>query len=286
MQLNSKIPGNEFLLHLDTQTIFTDVIATIASTTAKMTPSTLERFIFDRHGLNKKQIKTVIRELVDSGELTYTYKFGSTFLERSFTKPVRISRHVVFTPPDHFYRPRPKDVVVQIKPGASFGSGGHPSTRLATKGIDFVLLGDRPIEKSQDNMVLDIGTGSGALILSAVICGMDGGLGIDIDACARVEAATNVKINGLEDRILISGQSLETINQRFKMVLANLRYPSLKRFYPLLAEIADNKSTLVLSGMKKGEVADLLAVYTKTHFKCLWTDNELGWAGVVLQKLK
>jgi len=286
MQLNLKIPGNDFLRQTDVQTIFTDVIATIASSTAKMTPSILEKLIFERYGLNKKQSKTVIKDLVISGELTYIYEFGSTFLERSFTKPVRISRHVVLTPPDHSYQSKPKDVVVQIKPGASFGIGRHPSTRLAIKAIEFMLLDDQAVEKKQDCTVLDIGTGSGVLILTAVLGGMDEGLGIDIDSCARVEAAVNVKINGLEDRIMISGQSLETIDQRFTMVLANLRYPSLKRLYARLIEVTANRGTLILSGIKKGEVDKLLKVYTKLHFKYLWSVHELGWAGVVLQKIE
>ena len=115
----------------DTQTIFTDVIATIVSSPTKITPSALEKLIFEKYGLNRKQSKTVIRDLVFSGELTYTYEFGSTFLERSFTKPVRISRYVLLTPPGYPYRPKPKDVLVQIKPGAAFGIGRHPSTRLA-----------------------------------------------------------------------------------------------------------------------------------------------------------
>jgi len=284
MQLNSKIPGNNFLRQTDIQTIFTDVIATIASSPAKITPSVLEKLRFERYGLNKKQIKAVIRDLVFSGALTYTYEFGSTFLERSFSKPVRISRHVVLTPPGRPYRPKPKDVVVQLQPGASFGIGRHPSTRLAIKGIEFVLLGDQALDKGKDSTVLDIGTGSGVLILTAVLGGMGGGLGIDIDSCARVEAAANVTINGLEDRIMISEQPLETIDQRFTMVLANLRYPSLKRLLARLTEITDKRGTLILSGLKNGEASDLLAVYTKTCFKCLWTVSELGWAGVVLQK--
>ena len=270
----------------DAQTIFTDVIATIVSSPTKITPSTLEKLISEKYGFNKKQIKTVIKDLVFCGELTYTYEFGSTFLERSFTKPVRISRHVVLIPPDHSYRSESKDVVVQIKPGASFGIGRHPSTRLAIKAIEFVLLGDQAIENRQDGTVLDIGTGSGVLILTAVLCGMEEGLGIDIDSCARVEAAANVKINGLEDRIMISGQSLETIDQRFTMVLANLRYPSLKRLYARLTEVTANRGTLILSGIKKGEVGDLLEVYAKPHFKYLWSVHELGWAGVVLKKIE
>ena len=286
MQLNLEIPGSEFLRKTDIQSIYTDVIATIASSAAKITPPVLEKLLLDRYGLNKKQIKTVIRDLVFSGELTYTYEFGCTFLERSLNKPVRISRHVVLIPPDHSYRSKPNDVVVQITPGASFGAGNHPTTRLAIKAIEFVLLGDPAIEKKQEGTVLDIGTGSGVLILTAVLGGMDGGLGIDIDPCARVEAAVNFKNNGLEDRITISGQTLDTIDQRYTMVLANLRYPSIKRLYARLTEVTEKNGTLILSGVKNSEVADLLKVYTKTHFKCLWTVNELGWAGVVLQKIE
>ena len=268
----------------DIHTIFTDVIATIESSPTKITPRVLEKLIFERYGLNKKQIKTVIRTLVVSGELSYTYEFGSTFLERSFTRAVRISRYVVIKPPGYPYRSKPKEVLVQIKPGASFGIGNHPSTRLAIKGIEFVLLGDLALDRREDSSVLDIGTGSGVLILTAVLGGMDGGVGIDIDSCARVEATANVKINGLEDRIRISGQSLETINQRFSMVLANLRYPSLIKLSARLTEVTDKSGTLILSGIRNGEVADLLKVYTKTCFECLLTVHELGWAGVVLQK--
>ena len=72
-----------------------DVIAVIASSPTKISPSALEKQISARHGLSKKQIKTVIRDLVSTGEVTYTYDYGSSFLERSFSKPVRISKHIV-----------------------------------------------------------------------------------------------------------------------------------------------------------------------------------------------
>jgi ribosomal protein L11 methyltransferase len=285
MQLNLEIPGSEFLRKTDLQSIYTDVMATIASSAAKITPPVLEKLLVDRYGLNKKQIKTIIRDLVFSGELTYIYEFGCTFLERSLSKPVRISRHVVLIPPGHSYRSKPNDVVVQITPGASFGAGNHPTTRLAIKAIEYALLGDPAILKKQEGSVLDIGTGSGILILTAVLGGMDGGLGIDIDPCARVEAAVNVKNNGLEDRITISEQTLDTIDHRYAMALANLRFPSLERLYPRLAEVTAEGGTLILSGIKTDEVDDLLGVYAKSLFKYLWSADELGWAGVVLQKM-
>ena len=110
-----------------------------------------------------------------------------------------------------------------------------------SKALNLCFWAIRPLIKQTDSTVLDIGTGSGVLILTAVLGGMDGGMGIDIDSCARVEAAANVKINGLEDRIMISGQALETIDQRFSMVLANLRYPSLKKLFARLTEITDKR---------------------------------------------
>ena len=268
----------------DFQSIFSDVIAIIASSTTKITPSVLKKLLVERYGLNKQQIKAVIRKLVSSGELTYIYEFGHTFLEPSFAKPVRISKHVVLTPPDLVFRPGPKDIVVKIKPGVSFGNGSHPSTRLAIKAIEFVLLSNLAIKPQKKTTVLDIGTGSGVLILTAVIGGVDGGLGIDIDSCARMEATVNAKINGLENRIQISGQSLAAIDQRFTLVLANLRYPSLKNLLIRLTDITENAGVLILSGIKQREMADLLETYTKTNFKTLWTADELGWVGVVLQK--
>jgi ribosomal protein L11 methyltransferase len=286
MQLNFKIPGSEFLRKTDIQSIYTDVIETIASSAAKITPPVLEKLLFERYGLKKKQIKTIIKDLVFSGELTYTYEFGCTFLERSLNKAVRISRYVVLIPPDHSFRSNPNDVVVKLTPGASFGAGNHPTTRLAIKAIEFVLLGVPAIKKKQEGTVLDIGTGSGVLIVTAVLGGMGGGLGIDIDPCARVEAAVNVRNNGLEDRITISGQTLDTIDQQYMMVLANLRTPSLKRIYGRLIEVTAGRGTLILSGIKNDEVEDLSGVFTKSRFKYLWSDHELGWAGVVLQKIQ
>ena len=163
----------------------------------------------DTFGINKKQTKSVIRELVAGGELAYTYEYGCTFLERSFAKPVRISKHIVLQPPGHHHPANPKDVVVKIKPGASFGAGNHPTTRLAIQGIEFVLLGDQALDKTNNTSVLDIGTGSGVLLITAILCGMQTGLGIDIDACARVEAAENVRINGLDDRVAFPGNLLQ-----------------------------------------------------------------------------
>ena len=68
------------------------------------------------------------------------------------------------------------------------------------------------------------------------------------------------------------------------MVTANLRAASLKQLCVRLATMIDEKGILILSGIKDDELDGLLALYTTMEFKRIWTANELGWVGIVLQK--
>jgi len=269
----------------DTQKIRNDVIAAITSALTKQTPSALEKFLSEKYRLGKKEIKSVIKGLVDAGELTYTYEFGSTFLEPSFGKPVRISKHVVLKPPERHFQPESGDVVIQIKPGAAFGDGRHPTTRLAIKGIEYVLKEFKLDTPEYQSTVLDIGTGTGILVLTAVQLGIHKGVGVDIDPAARSEAKENVLLNRLEDRIDISDQYLETIDSSFSLVTANLRYPSLKKICSCLRKITKPKGCIAFSGIRSHELPDLVISYARKNFEVLWKDEEMDWMGVVLTRI-
>ncbi len=254
----------------------------VADSTVRVTPPALEKTLIETHGLTRKQVKAVTRDLVSDGELIYTYEFGSSFLEPSFNKPVRVSTHVVLKPPGHHFQPQSEDVVIQIKPGAAFGDGRHPTSRLAIRGIEHALKDFKPGRPENQTSVLDIGTGSGVLVIAAVRMGIHKGLGIDIDPSARSEAKENVLINRLGDQIEISDQSLETIDGRFDLVTANLRYPTLKKICPFLRKITHPNGFIVFSGIRRHELPGLIKAYARENFKVLWKDVELDWAGMVL----
>ena len=262
-----------------------NVLDIVAASSSRLTPPALEKALSESTHLQKKEIRNLIKDLVDRGDLTYTYEFGTTFLERSFNKPIRISNSVVIKPPEHHYRPESGVVVLKIKPGASFGDGRHPTTRLAVRGIEYLL---RQFESEleytkQQHSVLDIGTGSGILVLAAVTLGIHRGLGIDIDPCARAEARENVALNDLSTRIKISDQYLETINDSFFMVTANLRLPTLKKISPVLRKIISANGYMVLSGVRSHEAIDLIDKYATKGFEEIWMENEHDWAGIVLR---
>jgi len=285
MQSPIKRKNNIDAALMDVEGIRNAILEKVAASPARLTPQYLEKTIIETYGLDKPRAKAVLKDLVAQGQLEYTYEFGSTYLVRSFNKPVRVSAHVVVRPPGHRYQPAPDDVVIQIKPGAAFGGGRHPTTRLSVKAIEYVLKIASPDRLSQRCFVLDIGTGSGILAIAAVCLGIQKGLGIDIDPCAISEAGENIALNNLENRIVISDRKIDSIDQVFIMVIANLRYPSLKNFYPQISQLTERGGWVVLSGFRPHERADLMDLYTARYFKSIWTADENHWAATVLEKI-
>jgi len=270
---------------MDIHQIRKAIIEHVAASAFKITPRHLEKTITDTYSLDKSRTKALLKDLVAQGELEYAYEFGSTYLVPSFNKPVRISAHVVIMPPGHQYSQAPDDVIIQIKPGAAFGGGRHPTTRLSVKGIEFLLKEVRPDWLNKDCSVLDIGTGSGILAMVAVCLGIKKGIGIDIDPCAVAEAGENVALNDYQHRLTMSGTKIDAINPSFSMVIANLRYPSLKKLYPQVIRLTDPDGWAVLSGFRPHEKQDLLDFYTARYFECIWAADQVGWSAAVLKRI-
>ncbi|MCK7512471.1 MAG: 50S ribosomal protein L11 methyltransferase [Desulfobacterales bacterium] len=70
----------------------------------------------------------------------------------------------------------PEDVVIRIMPGASFGAGRHPTTRLALRGIEFALArcGEPLIGPAA--ACSTSAPAAGVLAMAAVLLGIEGGV--------------------------------------------------------------------------------------------------------------
>ena len=93
-------------------------------------------------------------------------------------------------------------------------------------------------------------------------------------------------LNDLAHRIKISDQYLETIDESFFLVTANLRLPTLKKISPCLRRIITSSGFLVFSGVRCHESDDLIDKYSQKGFEKLWVENEHDWAGVVLRHVE
>jgi ribosomal protein L11 methyltransferase len=268
----------------DIQNIRQKVFETVSASNEKLTYGELEKRLSQKFAVHKKALKTAISDLVADRQLIYTYNLGCSFLEKSFNKPTRISKRVVLKPSGMSYTPESDDVVIDIAQGASFGSGEHPTTRLAVGGIEAALSGKNNFVKTDHIRALDIGTGSGILAIAAVSLGVKKALAIDIDPCSRSEAKKNIRLNNMHHRIQVLDRDIEQINEKFFLITANLRYPTLVRLCSHISKITEQPGMVVVSGIKTHEVTDILDTYTRKGFSCTWKAVEKEWVGMVFVK--
>lgn len=125
--------------------------------------------------------------------------------------------------------------VLNIEPGAAFGTGTHDTTRLCLETLDKVV--------KKGDTVLDIGCGSGILAISSLLLGAGEAFGVDIDELAVKTAKANGKMNGFDEPELrfVCGDLADKVTKQYDIVVANI-----------VADIIILFSTQVRAFMKKG----------------------------------
>jgi ribosomal protein L11 methyltransferase len=129
---------------------------------------------------------------VGSGKITISETQDVDWVNnwKQFFKPFRIDDTIVIKPTwETLSDQKDNDLVIEIDPGTSFGTGAHETTKLCIIGLKKFL--------KPDSMVLDAGTGSGILAIIAKKLGAKEVLGIDIDPHATDSAIENAKVNHL-----------------------------------------------------------------------------------------
>jgi ribosomal protein L11 methyltransferase len=276
---------SHFLTNQCIQRIESHIVDRIRSAGHRWTRPELVRYLVRQQGLNPRLAKSAIENLLIKNEIAYSYQFGSSFLEVSFNRPVRISKTLVVKPPECSCPEVFDQVVIDMMPGAAFGSGQHPTTQLALEGLDFLIHEKKILSHQQDTTVLDIGTGSGILLIAAIKLGMISGVGIDIDPCARAEARTNIALNGIQSRTRITKTPIENIAVQYFLIMANLRYPTIDRLLPHLMDCLRANGFLLLSGIKTEELYELQKKMQKTEsMESIWQSKRSGWAALAAKK--
>lgn len=114
-------------------------------------------------------------------------------------------------------------IPVILDPGMIFGTGAHASTQMCMRALEKIVRGGES--------VIDLGSGSGILSITALLLGVKSALGVDIDPKAEDIARENAAMNGLHtDRFTaVTGDvigdkaMMEKLSQpKYDIVLANI----------------------------------------------------------------
>ena len=155
-------------------------------------------------------------------------------------------------------------LVLQLDPGAAFGTGTHPTTQLCLESLEMRLGGE-----NEKKIMADIGCGSGILSIGALLLGAERAYAVDVDPLAVRATHENAALNHLTAEQVIAQQgSLDTLlkdlGEPVDGILCNILAEVILDLIPQLHEIAKPETWGILSGILLDQsklVADTLEQY-------------------------
>jgi ribosomal protein L11 methyltransferase len=167
--------------------------------------------------------------------------------------------------------------VLRLIDAAAFGTGLHPTTTLCLAAIEEAVTTTAP------GAMLDVGTGSGVLALAALVMGVPGVSGIDIDEGALRVAAKNGQLNGVADRLRLTHGGPEAVTGTWPFVVANVLAAPLIDMAPVLVRRVGHHGQLVLSGVPASVEPDVAAAYCRLGMRRVRATSRAGWVALVMQ---
>jgi ribosomal protein L11 methyltransferase len=193
---------------------------------------------------------------------------------KDFFWPKKIGSRVVVRPTWREYSNQNGGVVVDIDPGMAFGTGTHPSTCLCVNLIEkYIKTG---------GSFLDVGSGSGILMIAAAKLGAGKIWATDNDDVAVDIARKNLRLNQIPETnvSIVKCHLASMVTERFDLIAANL---SKELVVALLADVdrlLHDDGTLILSGITEDEKAAVLNEVDRFGFAIVDTIAEDGWVAL------
>ncbi len=198
---------------------------------------------------------------------------------RAFATPIVVEPGLVVAPAwraDDELPPGENEhsTVLFIEPGATFGMGDHPTTKLTLRALRG-LCANRPAGFT----VLDVGCGSGILAVAAACFGAGRVIAIDISPAAVPTTRLNAELNGVADRVDVSTAGLADVEGSFDIVLANILAPALIELADELRR-ASHGGVLVISGLLAERFEHVVAALGPMTVVARQDDD--GWTALTL----
>ena len=197
---------------------------------------------------------------------------------KKYYHPVKISGRFTIVPTWEEYEPVDSDeLIIELDPGMAFGTGTHPTTVLCIQALEKYI--------QQDDIVIDVGTGSGVLSIAAAMLGAKKIAALDLDHVAVTAAKENIELNKVEDIVEVShGNLLEAIDIKPNLIVANILADVIMSFSADAASILPEDGLFIVSGIigeKRDEVKNDLV---NKGFEIIESVLMEDWVAIVAKK--
>lgn len=189
---------------------------------------------------------------------------------QSALRAAALTSSLVFRPTHDLPAPEDEETL-WFEPQTSFGTGEHPTTRLAASYIESFML------KRPGSSMMDVGCGSGVLTMVAKRRGAGKLVAVDIDAISVEATRANLDLNALGEGVRLLKGSADATDEEFDLVVANINTPILRSLVIPLAQRLNNEGTLILTGLLEEDVSELISLYKSQGLRSISQQAREGW---------
>jgi ribosomal protein L11 methyltransferase len=193
---------------------------------------------------------------------------------KTYFWPQKIGRHMVVKPTWRDYRTDSDEMVIELDPGMAFGTGTHPTTTLCVAMIETYL--------KRGDSFLDVGTGSGILLIAAAKLGAGNFFGVDNDQTAVEIAAENLTLNGFKAQpmCVICGDLVEGIREKYDIVAANILSHVILDLLKDIRRVLKSGGVFICSGIVDKNEKQVVASMRKIGFEILEIGSKDEWVAI------
>ena len=183
---------------------------------------------------------------------------------------------------------KPEDrekLLIQIDPGTAFGTGMHETTQLCIRQIKKYV--------TPDTVLLDVGTGSGILSITALKLGAKFACGTDLDPCAITAVKENMDVNGVDEdkytvmlgNIIDDKEVQDAVGyEKYDMVVANILAEVLVPLTPVILAQMKPGALYITSGIIDDKEETVVNAVKDAGLEVLEVNHQGEWVSVTARK--
>lgn len=197
---------------------------------------------------------------------------------KKYYKPVKISENMTIKPTWEKYEPvSENEVIIELDPGMAFGTGTHPTTVLSVQAIEKYI--------SKDDVVLDIGSGSGVLSIAAALLGAKQVFAYDLDEIAVKSSSMNAELNHVGHQVSSKKNNLmEGVETVADMIVSNILAEIIVRFTDKAFHQLKPGGVFITSGIIQSKQKLVKEDLLRAGFEIVEVNEQEEWISYVARK--
>ena len=217
------------------------------------------------------ELKTFIMDLDNTANISQNVVDRENWNKnwQAFFKPTPITDQLIILPeweaPEQF----PQAIKTRIRPAMAFGTGTHETTQLCLEILDSEIQGDE--------RVLDVGTGSGILGITALLKGAAEVDGLENDPFTEENIRDNLELNGIQSGFNLQITEAPVLNPPYNLMVVNIIRA---RLFPILPNYFNSVGVggkIIVSGLLQTEDMETRELLAQSPWKILNTYTKNEW---------